>query len=520
MEKYLYGASVQGIQGFIFQTNQLDDISGASELVENICTKMFKETVGEGFNEKSNAVIMAAGNVKYVFDTREQCEHVVRNFPRKVQECAPGITFSQAVVKFDDEKHFEKAVEELEKKLKTQRNLHQTPLEVGVLGCQRAAKTGMPVVKIWNGEELDAATYAKRVARKDCGNRLYIKSMVGETNKDNKDFNFKEELDIKDLTGKNDWIAIVHIDGNGLGTVVQKLGKDREKFREFSYLLDQATTKAANKAFETIKAQENFSLDKLPFCPVVLGGDDLTVIIRGDLAMPYAQKFIAEFEDETSKGKLGGLLKEANPCGLTACGGIAYIKASFPFYYGYKLAEELCHAAKTDAKEINKEHVPSCLMFHKVQDSFVQSYKDIKARELNLKPKDDGEDKAAKNGQNAPATPKKTLCFGPYYLKDQKSYQTISQLERMVKERGKAENEGLKTGVRQWVSLMHENEEAAAQRLQRLESLTSNKKLLHNLTDAVCRKSKNRPGEEEQTEHYAAYDVLAYYTINNQETNN
>ena len=73
MEKYLYGASVQGIQGFIFQTNQLDDISGASELVENICTKMFKEMVGEGFNEKSNAVIMAAGNVKYVFDTREQC---------------------------------------------------------------------------------------------------------------------------------------------------------------------------------------------------------------------------------------------------------------------------------------------------------------------------------------------------------------------------------------------------------------------------------------------------------------
>ena len=511
---------MQGIQGFIFQTNQLDDISGASELVENICTKMFKETVGEGFNEKSNAVIMAAGNVKYVFDTREQCEHVVRNFPRKVQECALGITFSQAVVKFDDEKHFEKAVEELEKKLKIQRNLHQTPLELGVLGCQRAAKTGMPVVKIWNGEELDAATYAKRVARKDCGNRLYIKSMVGETNKDNKDFNFKEELDIKDLTGRNDWIAIVHIDGNGLGTVVQKLGKDREKFREFSYLLDQATTKAANKAFETIKAQENFSLDKLPFCPVVLGGDDLTVIIRGDLAMPYAQKFIAEFEDETSKGKLGGLLKEANLCGLTACGGIAYIKASFPFYYGYKLAEELCHAAKTDAKEINKEYVPSCLMFHKVQDSFVQSYKDIKARELELKPKDDGEDKAAKNGQNAPATPKKTLCFGPYYLKEQKSYQTISELERMVKELGKAENEGLKTGVRQWLSLMHENEEAAAQRLQRLESLTSNKKLLHNLTDAVCRKSKNKPDEEEQTEHYAAYDVLAYYTINNQETNN
>ena len=519
MEKYLYGASVQGIQGFIFQTNQLDDISGASELVENICTKMFKEMVGEGFNEKSNAVIMAAGNVKYVFDTREQCEHVVRNFPRKVQECAPGITFSQAVVKFDDEKHFEKAVEELEKKLKTQRNLHQTPLELGVLGCQRAAKTGMPVVKIWNGEELDAATYAKRVARKDCGNKLHIKSFWGKKQDAGKDLKLEDELDIKDLTGKNDWIAIVHIDGNGLGKVVQQLGKDRKKFYQFSTLLDQATTKAANEAFKVIEETHGFSYNKLPICPVVLGGDDLTAIIRGDLALPYAKKFITEFERETSQGEMKALLSKANMNKLTACGGIAYIKASFPFYYGYKLAEELCHAAKTDAKAINKENVPSCLMFHKVQDSFVQSYKDIKARELELKPKDDGKDKAANNGQNTSATPKKTLCLGPYYLDEQVGYHTISELEDMVNELGKAENEGLKAGVRQWLSLIHENEAAAAQRLQRLESLTSNKKLLHNLTTPATRTHVNNAGKEEQEQHYAAYDALAYYTINNQQTN-
>ena len=345
---------MQGIQSFIFQTNQLDDISGASELVESICTKAFEKAVGEGFNKKDNAVIMAAGNVKYVFDTQEQCENVVRNFPRKVQECAPGITFSQAVVKFDDEKNFGKAVDELEKKLKTQRNLPQTPLEVGMLGCKRAAKTGMPVVKIENGEELDAATYAKRMARKDCGNKLHIKSFWGKRQDADKDLKLEDELDIKDLTGKNDWIAIVHIDGNGLGKVVQQLGKDRKKFYQFSTLLDQATTKAANEAFKVIEETHGFSYNKLPICPVVLGGDDLTAIIRGDLAMPYAQKFITEFERETSQGEMKSLLSKANMTKLTACGGIAYIKASFPFYYGYKLAEELCHAAKTDAKAINK----------------------------------------------------------------------------------------------------------------------------------------------------------------------
>lgn len=518
MGKYLYGASVQGIQSFIFQTNQLNDISGASELVENICTSMFEEVVGKAFNKKENAVIMAAGNVKYVFDTKELCEHVVRCFPRRVMEAAPGITFSQAVVEIKDHQDFGKAIDELEKKLKMQRNLQQIPLEIGMLGCKRSATTGMPVIHVNGVKETDAATYAKQEARKKGRDKLYIKSFWGN-NSDDHEFKLKKELDVKDLTKKNDWIAIVHIDGNGLGTVVQKLGKNREKFSRFSELLDQATTKAANNAFEKIKTNDNFNLEKLPICPVVLGGDDLTAIIRGDLAIPYTQKFIQCFEEQTSKNEMKDLLKQANMEKLTACAGIAYIKSSFPFYYGYKLAEELCLAAKTDAKAKNKLNVPSCLMFHKVQDSFVLSYKDIKERELELKPKDNDKDKAANNGQNAPATPKKTLCYGPYYLDEQVGYKTISDLERMVKELGEAENGGLKTGVRQWLSLMHENEEAAAQRLQRLESLTSNKKLLLNLTTPATRTHVNNAGKEEQEEHYAAYDVLAYYTINNQQTN-
>lgn len=45
--KYLYGAAVQGIQGFIFQTNKLREIVGASELVEEICTTAFNEFEGK-----------------------------------------------------------------------------------------------------------------------------------------------------------------------------------------------------------------------------------------------------------------------------------------------------------------------------------------------------------------------------------------------------------------------------------------------------------------------------------------
>ena len=68
--KYLYGASVQGIQSFIFQTNKLKEIVGASGLVEEICTNLFEEN----FARKGIAcelVVSAAGNVKCIFDKEE-----------------------------------------------------------------------------------------------------------------------------------------------------------------------------------------------------------------------------------------------------------------------------------------------------------------------------------------------------------------------------------------------------------------------------------------------------------------
>ena len=99
--KFLYGAAVQGIQSFIFQTNELQDIAGASNLVAEICSTMFDEFGKDG--EQGDSIVRAAGNIKFLFKNREDCEKAVREFPKKVMEAAPGITISQAVVKYEKE---------------------------------------------------------------------------------------------------------------------------------------------------------------------------------------------------------------------------------------------------------------------------------------------------------------------------------------------------------------------------------------------------------------------------------
>ena len=506
MAKYLYGAAVQGIQGFIFQTNKLREIVGASELVKEICESLFEKTVDsyhEFENEdKGGSILHAAGNIKYLFTSKEECENVVRVFPKKVSDFAPGITISQAVVEMEGEfSSFKDAVDELEKRLRIQRNKPIRNLNVGLMGIERSRQTGLPIVSKEDSEgklsEIDASTWAKLYEYDRRKNEVRKRTTL-ELSKlafDIKDLKSEQvAFEISDICDKNNWVAVVHADGNGLGSIVQKIGKNAAQFKKFSENLDKATTNAAVDAFESVK--EKFAgVDMIPIRPIVLGGDDLTIICRADIAVDYTREFLNAFEKHTSKllrAEIDDVFEGVEKGGLTACAGIAFIKSSYPFYYGYELAEDLCSAAKSDAK--NSEEIKqgkrlpqSCLMFHKVQDSFVESYKDMVEREL--KPCEGV-----------------SFQFGPYYLINKEDKWTIEKLLSNVKYLESDKGNAIKSHLRNWMSLLHDEPGLAKQKLQRLKSLLSEKdvKFVESITDntTVC----------------PVYDMLAINTVINQET--
>lgn len=479
---YLYGAAIQGIQNFILQTDDLKDIEGASELVEKICTEEFND-YGKDENQ---AIIKAAGNIKYIFTSRTECERAVLNFPKKVMELAPGITVSQAVVGYNSEDEFGDAVDKLEEKLKAQRNKQQSTIH-GFMSMRRSRHTGYPVVEERKGEYFDAGTIAKR----STSNSGSEKSLMKLSEKCfGIEINDHEQIayNIEDITSKNDWIAIIHADGNGLGQVVQKVGKDKQTLSEFSVKLNEATKLAAVNAYNFISDRFDAS-KKIPIRPILLGGDDFTVICRADFATEYTQKFLEEFEKST-ESMIGELLthnhvfsNDANK--LTACAGIAFIKSSYPFYYGYRLAEELCKEAKNEAKKGKNQNVltPSCLMFHKVQDSFVESFKDIEERELT-----------AKDGSS--------FKFGPYYLKDRNQNATVEKLIDNVRMLDSKEGNAVKSHLREWLSDMMYDVEMAHQKLERLKSNIHNKTTLLTLVNEATSKEK-----------IAAYDILSLHSI-------
>lgn len=481
MSKYLYGAAVQGIQDFIFKTNELRHIVGASELVEQICTSAFDE-----FAKNGESVVRAAGNIKFIFDNEEDCRKAVREFPKKVMTMAPGVTISQAVIQLGDD--FGKAINQIESLLKVQRNKPQRSVACGLMGIKRTNNTGLPVVT-YKDEYKDESTIQKECYEDTKG--LCIKSF-GVPNLSSEAVAY----DINEITGKNDWIAIIHADGNGLGKVVQKVGKNKDVFSRFSLQLDFATKEAAQIAYSKV-AGVFHAKSVIPIRPVVLSGDDMTVIIRGDLAIQYANAFIKAFEEKT-KEHLGDIFREQSVFAegedyLTACAGIAFTKSSYPFYYGYQLAEELCCYAKKDTKaiyEANSNHLPpSCLLFHKIQDSFIVSYEDIIKRELT-----------ARDGLSFKA--------GPYYVYPQNGKNTVDNLLEASKSINAQSEDGVKSGLRNWISLRLESKSKANQRKNRMLQVFSDENAKETI-EKLTSETDNR---------CMAFDVLAYNTVMNQQT--
>ncbi len=249
------------------------------------------------------------------------------------------------------------------------------------------------------------------------------------------------------------WLAVVHADGNGIGNVIRNniLNSGDNiagKLKKFSELINISTIDAFKGAFEktfTPEIVKTFvyegDIPIPPLRPVILGGDDVTFIIRADLAIDFTSHYLAAFEINTKNS-----LKELGiNNGLTACAGIAFTKEKFPFHYSIHLAEELCKYAKNKS-----ERNVSSLQFHKIQDSFIETYNEIINRELKA------------IGVS--------FLNGPYAIRD--NHLGLSKIKNLVKKvKILAEEKAPSNGLRSWLEETFKNKDQANRIISRIKEL-------------------------------------------------
>jgi hypothetical protein len=205
-----------------------------------------------------------------------------------------------------------------------------------------------------------------------------------------------EELEKKfeDLS----WLAVIHADGNGLGKIFlqfqQHIGAQSpkenrryvEKLRRFSLALDICTEQAFLKAIDTLAGDTG---DLVPLVPLVLGGDDLTVICDGPQAIGFTYAFLKAFEEQSARlDTLDGIIPEVSKAShLSASAGVAIVKRHFPFSVAYELSDDLMQSAKQVKRIVvdpNNPQVPrpcSVLDFHVLYDASGVALKQIRQRQ-------------------------------------------------------------------------------------------------------------------------------------------
>lgn len=420
-KKYAYMFEANSIQQYLMAGGKLADMVAASELVEQLTGELLDEIL-KVLDLKENTNIhfsRRAGGAFFAFlDERERAEALRDLMAVAVPQMAPGLGFVHCVA--EGASAFE-AAEKGMKQLGQAKSAPQAVLPVIGPLVMRAPRTGAAAVEnspMPGGarEYSDAALCARRkfkdtrYAKDKLAQRFAPKELEGKLRWPT---NLQGESDGQSATdrdfpfnGEQKNIALLHIDGNGLGQMLIQLKNHTqtapqhyvEIYRGFSECLKNTTEQAARSATQQVLLKEPESADKvLPARPLILGGDDLTIILRADLAFDFAQAFMEAFEaasqtqltnykqwlqsKEIGAKELAAKLPEK----LTSCGGMVIQKASQPFSLGNELAVGLCDYAKDvsrkDRVATGQALMPSSLAFHKLSSTWSADREAIAERE-------------------------------------------------------------------------------------------------------------------------------------------
>ena len=412
--KYLYAMSIKGIQEFIFSSNELKDIEGASEIVKNI-----NEQFEKNYSNNCEILLNAAGNIKAIFKNKKELEKVLNKFYKEVLNMGYGLLVTQAVLKIKGNFPTKEEFSKIENILHSKRNKPNIALDRYLSIMELSPKSARPTFSYKNNEPFDKAKNQKH-------NAYY-----------NKRKNIESEKDLEKLANKKGKIAVIHADGNSLGQIVSGLGKDIKKFSEE---LNNATEKSFKDAINKL-----FS-DEIKYREVVLGGDDMSVIMDADYALEFTNEFLKNFEENTKN--LTGL-ENSNKNNLTACAGIAITNKKYPFYYAIELAESLCGLAKKASKKIDENNPPSSLMFYNLQSGIVD-FEEIKENTLKIKDIN--------------------LIYGPYYLNKNPKIDDLIKLINLLKTPDSPVSK-----LREWLKFLEIDKNAANIYLDRIYQMAQSK---------------------------------------------
>lgn len=402
------------IQRYVFGSNKLKENVGASFIVEHLVyrTLIPKAMAEAGIDDVLNidewkenpdeyklnsspetrveVGYIGGGNAFLIFQDSPDAAQFTTAYSRLIMVYFPGIKTAFVTHKFEyeEDQAYEKFRGELNKQMSRNRSDYPVmglPFKHGIVDdCPYSNEAQELEISENSRKSIISSSSWTRISMvghsQEWLHTAFKKELKGE-------FAFTSELDKLGQPEDKGYVAIVHADGNSIGSRFKSctsLAETRKLSAGLATYAQQVMKELVSYIVNLFEKEgvlhiPEFTLEVdrqgrriLPIRPLIMGGDDFTFVCEGRMGVHLAEKLL-EFMSTTKIDN-----KE-----ISACAGVAIVHTKYPFYKAYQLANSLTDEAKNVSR-----NVPNSSWLHYMISTggFAGTYEDIIREQYTASP--------------------------------------------------------------------------------------------------------------------------------------
>lgn len=362
MKMVLAQYTIRSKQEYIFRTNRMVEIAGASENISQSWNILFTQAdkMGKKLRRVSKNIPFCMEEVKRLFDERklngielfcgggndtvlydsiETYLEVNKAFSRFLLENYPGMIPMAVACEYSGD--YDKDYANLMKQSDIEKNKMISGQSDFILPFSMMDRTTFqPYSDIISIAESSVRVTDEAKAKRKAG--LKIREQ---------DETVKLLDDLITKKGEESLLAVVHADGNNMGSKISEMLTDKKDYdscvnimREFTADTAKAFGKSGLDAMQKCQQQlkedykDKYDEKAFFFRKIIADGDDMTFVCNARFVMDYVGSYLEAVQNYNNKGE-----KEWR---YSSCAGICIFHSHYPFARAYSLAEQACESAK------------------------------------------------------------------------------------------------------------------------------------------------------------------------------
>jgi len=376
--RYLLAAEADKIQDLLFRSAKLREVAGGSQLLSNFCKQIPKDL---GMQD-DDIIISDGGSFRILFDTKEAAEAFGEQLAEAYRLTTGGtLTVAEPEPVNDD---FDKASEQAHQNLRSAKRWPQVTWQsrehqpyiafcascgVGLAVTHQAYHEDEPAQYLCASCRNKATIGRTRNAEKPMGDFLadfyqVVAKQKGISLKDirwpgqDKNPRTGERGPVEDIAEYDDrrYVAYIVADGNDMGRFFSAC-KTPEQMRELSQGLSRIVRTALAKPTHLLMERQGLG-NTVPVYPLILGGDDIFVLIPAPWALDFARRFAQAYEKE-----MNALIQKIGLEGVpepTISVAVVICKNKHPYIQAHQAGEQRLKQAKQMSKRLAlKDQTPA-----------------------------------------------------------------------------------------------------------------------------------------------------------------